>query len=287
VVWAAVWGGHWLYSERLRKSASEQGQAEQVSRVRLAFLASVVLWGAAVATTGVAQGLGWLLAKLLDVSGSAPTWYSVFVPPIAAIPAAVALWWHRRQALSEEASGPAGVSATRITLYLIALVGLAAVVAGANQIILAALDQAFSPIREFSGSSWKLPAALGLGLVVVGAAVWAWSWRQVLARCLADAVKELASAARAYYLYLVLGASVVMVAVSLADILYRYGRLALGLHDDALWASVDSRLAMLVVAGAVLAFHWRVLSRDLASPGYGSTPEVPAARSARAKVAAK
>jgi hypothetical protein len=268
-VWGAVWAAHWLYSERLRKSAVEQGRAEQVSRVRLAFLATVVLWGATVVAGNVADGLGSLVGSLLDVKSSTPTWYAVFVPPIAAIPAAIALWWYRGQALSEEHLGPAGVSATRITLYLIALVGLAALVSGATQIIAAVLDQAFSPVRVSSGDHWKVGVSLGLGMVVVGAAVWAWPWRMVLARCVADAATEIVSSARSYYLYLVMGASLIAVAVSSAVILYRYLRLALGLHDANLWSAVDPQIAMLVVAGAVLAFHWRILRLDLASHAKG------------------
>jgi hypothetical protein len=263
VVWGAVWAGHWLYSERLRTSAVEQGRAEQVSRVRLAFLATVVLWGASVVTMSVAGGLGWLLATLLDVKNAEPTWYAVFVPPVAAIPVAVAAWWHRERALAEEPLGPAGISATRITLYLIALVGLNAAVSGGTRIIAAVLDQGFSPARVMDGSFWKSPVALGLGLLIVGAAVWLWPWRQIVARRLADAATEIVSSARSYYLYLVIGVSLVVSAIASAVLLYRYLRLALGLDDATLWSNVDPEIAALVVAVAVLAFHWRVLRRDL------------------------
>ena len=134
VIWGAVWLSHWLYSNRLRKDQgvpSDRAIAERASRVRLAFLMIVVLWSVSSIAAGVASGMVTLFATALGMkTGTIPLWYSVAVPPLAALPAVATWWLHRRRALSETPVGPAGVSARRISSYVTAWVGLGLIMDG-------------------------------------------------------------------------------------------------------------------------------------------------------------
>jgi hypothetical protein len=296
LVWGGIWLGHWMYSLRLRRAQNPQGEAERVSKVRLAFFAVVVLWGASTVVSGVSEGTGNLIARLLDTKSSIPTWYLVFVPPVLAIPAAVAWWWHRQVSIGEEPTGPAGISATRILLYVTALVGLAALAGGALQAIRAVLIQMFSPAATKLPDLWKEPVSLGVAAFVIGGALWVVAWMFAERRLPPDR-SEAVTASRSYYMYLALGGSVVVGATALAIFVYRYFNQIIGPNNPALAEAVAGSIAALVVAGAILGYHAWVYRRDANTPegqelllpttGPGWTPAAPPARRTRSRAQAE
>jgi hypothetical protein len=286
-VWGCIWVGHWLYSLRLRTGNGQQAGAERVSKVRLAFLVVVVAWGVGTVISGVASGLGELLAKIMDVGQSeTPTWYLLFVPPIAAIPAAIAAWWYRERAVAEEPVALAGYSATRIILYVVALLGLEYLVAGGAAILQALVIQLFSPSAKGAPDLWKAPVAMGLGGAVVGGVFWVWPWLLAQARRAAAFVTETKSSSRAYYLYVALGFAVIALAVSVAEVLYHYSRIILSLDEKALANVVGPSLALGVVATCVLIFHAWVWQSDQVAPAKPAVAAA-AAPTATAKPGAK
>jgi hypothetical protein len=265
VVWGGIWLGHWMYSLRLRRAGTQQGEAERISKVRVTFFAAVVYWGVLTVVSGAADGLGHLFASLTDVKNTAPTWYLVFVPPVLAIPAGVAWWWHRMVAIEEEPAGPAGVSATRLLLYVTALVGIAALAGGAVQAIESVIVQVFSPLGAANPELWKLPVSLGIAALVVGGAIWAWAWFLAEARLRLDKT-DAVTYSRSYYLYVVLGASVVAGASGLSIFVYQYFHQIIGPDNPSLVAEVAGSIAVLVVAGALLVYHAWIYRRDANTP---------------------
>ncbi len=287
-VWGGIWVGHWLYSVRLATGTSQQASAERGSRTRLAYMALVIFWATATVVIGLGSGLGSFLAKMVDAGDTGtPTLYLVLVPAIAAIPAAVAGWWHREQALAEDAvGGVPNVSAVRVILYVIALVGIWALATGAADILRTLLLQVFT---EASENRWKVPAAAGLGLAVVGAIAWAWAWMAAQARRLADWQAESVSSSRSYYLYLVLGLAVAVGAMALNTLIERYGSIILSLKDPDLAVVVAPALASGIVAAVVIGYHYWVLRNDKLPPAPAAVaaPAAPAKAAAPAKPAAK
>jgi hypothetical protein len=282
-IWGAIWLAHWIYSNRLRAGETTQAGAERSSKTRLGFLMAVVLWGAASVVTGVASGVGQVLAWVLTPDFvSDPKWYPMLAPALGVIPAAVAWWWHQKRAMAEAPNAPAGISARRIAGYLIALVGLTALAGGAVQALSAIFNEwwAASPSYGFdsfrSDDWWKYSVAIGVGALVTGLAVWVLSWLSAQRRSVAEGAVETGSSSRSYYLYLVLGASILIGAFSLSTIIYRYLRLGLGLDEKYLGLEVSGSIAMLLVAGAILAYHALVLRRDMAPPSVAAPASTPA-----------
>jgi hypothetical protein len=303
--WGAIWAGHWLYSERLRTASGQQASAERGSRTRLAFMALVIFWAAATVVSGLGDGLGALLASLLDAGNpDIPTWYLVVFPVVAAVPAAVAAWWYRQQALAEDgAGGVPNVSADRVILYTVAVVGMLYLTTGAANALMAVLTQIFTEAGE---NAWKVPVAGGLGIAVGGAVAWAWPWMLAQARRLADWQPESVSSSRNYYLYLVLGVAVTAGALAMNTLIQNYGGVVLSLPSDDLADEVIPAIAIGAVAVAVIAYHYWILSindkppapKPVAAPAApaaaarptsraGAKPKAKAAAKPRAKAAAK
>lgn len=289
--WGAVWLGHWLWSTRLRAGTSDQSAAERTSRVRVAFFMGVLFYGAFAIVTGFSSGLSSLLSSMfgLDKGQLTPLWYLTLAPMVAVLPAGLAWWWHQRRALAESPEGPAGVSVQRVGGYLVALVGLTALTFGIAEALSTIFGQWFgekvtsTSFYSVSDDSWKIALLAGVALAVVGLAVWIWPWISAQRRAAVAAAEravELASSARAYFLYLVLGAAIVIGAVSLAEVLYRYLRLILGLPEKSLGTEVSGPIAVVLVAAAVLAYHYfLVLQKDREKPA----PVAPAASPASSK----
>ena len=78
VIYGAMWLIHWTYSNRLYAGSSEQSSFERSSRVRLAFLMSVLVYGAVTMVGGFGSGLGQLFSSGLGVGSlsRSGTWFS-------------------------------------------------------------------------------------------------------------------------------------------------------------------------------------------------------------------
>jgi hypothetical protein len=282
VIYGAIWLIHWSYSNRLYAGSSEQSSLERSSRVRLAFLMSVLVYGAATMVGGLVSGLGQLFSSGLGVGSSEPLWYVVLVPPAAAVPAGLAWWWHRRRSFAEATSHPEGVSARRIAGYLVALVGLTALAAGLEHALATILGQWWAPTVSgleitpgrfgnivIPDSVWKSTVAADGALVLVGVVFWIWPWLFAQRRRAAVAVEreaEIGSSSRAYYLYVIAGAAVLVLAGNAAALVYRLLRLGFGLPEDNLGSEVSGAIAAALVAALILAYHARVLLADRSKP---------------------
>jgi hypothetical protein len=287
-IWGAIWLGHWLWAERLRTGTTEQSAHERFSRVRLAYLVWIVVYGALTVLSAVAASLSVIFGEALGARlfetyrRDEVLWYPLLAPTLAAVFAALAWWWHRRRALLEDADGPIGVSATRVVGYSTALVGFAALTMGLAQSLAAIFGEWFAPRislpfdlgPEFSGSlslgslmAWQTLVATAGSVAVVGLAVWIGPWIFAQARRAPQAAQrelEVASSSRSYYIFSVGAVSMVVAAVALAMIANSYLRVTFGLRSDFLGSEISGPLAWLLVAAAVYAYHWIVLRADRA-----------------------
>jgi hypothetical protein len=273
-LWGAVWLGHWLYSDRLRTGTTEQSAEERTSRVRLAFLVWIAVYGASAVLSGVALSLSVVFDKVLDANlypeDVAPLWYNLVTPTLAVVFAALAWWWHRRRALAEDADGPVGVSAVRVTGYAVALVGLANMAIALAMCLGSIFGEWF--VRRYDIGSeisfnsfdyaavlvWQPVVAIYGAIAVVALAIWLVPWFFAQRRRAAEApdrALEIGSSSRAYYLFSIAAAAIVVVALALAMILYRYMRATFGLPEENLGSEVSGPLGWLVVAGVVFAYH--------------------------------
>jgi hypothetical protein len=272
VIWGAIWLIHLVYSNRLRSgrgNATQQNAAERTSKVRLAFFMLVVVMGALTAMEALGMSLGVLFDKLFgDTIASSTFGYDLVVPPLAAVPAVLAWFLHRRRGISESAENATEPSGRRISSYVVATAAVYVFAAGAVAALAAVFGQVFAasatssvpysygPAFEF----WKTELAYGLGILLVGIVFWVWPWLSAQRRRRADG--EIGSTSRSFYLYSVSGFFIVIGAGSLAAIAFLYLRLALGLTDTSLGSEISTPLALLIPAVALFAFHALLLRGD-------------------------
>ncbi len=133
---------------------------------------------------------------------------------------------------------------------------------------------------------WKWSLSIGIAYLAVGALLWLGPWLFAQRRRRFEGVIETGSSSRGFYLYVIAAASTLIAAGSLALILYRLGRWALGLPEPGFASEITAPLAAFMVAVAVLAYHAIVLVRDANPPAVpepaapfapGAPPWTPAA----------
>ena len=273
VVWLVAWWAHWACSNRICKSPTVLAEPERRSRIRLAYPMLVVVLATSLVGSMVIAGLSTLLSAFLLGSNLNPLWYYVVQPMLVAIPFAAAWWWHRRRAIRESATGPAGVSANRVAGYLTAWVGLNLWGAGAALLVLVGLDRLFPTTSmygldagPFADVVWKTELALGASYMAVGLPIWVFPWLSAHRRRAADWAAEARSSSRSFYLYLVEANWIVILALGVGLALYRYLRVALGLPEPGLAGEVEQPLGLALVAASLVAFHYRVMRRDVLGP---------------------
>jgi hypothetical protein len=264
-----IWGLHWGYSLRLHASTDWRGTAERESTIRVVYLYLVALLGVFAAIILVSMSLQALFRNLLDVDASAePLAYRVLEPIAYAIPFLLFWFYHRFLVLGAQDAGSTSSQATlrRIYVYLIAFVGLAVAgvgVAGTLQVVLdLALDRGGQVLPS---DVWRNDIANFGTLAIVGSVVWLWHWNRVQAWVAAAPLEERSAAPRRWYLFAVLAGSVVALLVGLALVLYRILATILGVEDALLLADLSAPLAVLLVSGALLAYHGLTLRADLAA----------------------
>ena len=179
-----------------------------------------------------------------------------------------------RDAKAQEGERQAGLR--RLYTNLVALVSLVAWAIGAGGLLWTLAEQLEAPIIRVKPSDWRDPVSLWITLLVVGAAVWLAHWRP------APWAEDRQSLSRRLYVWaallasvlVILGASVGMLAAVLQQIFSANPRLS-----DPSNLGFGHYLAVIVVAAAVGAYHWKVLRADAAArpPKIATAPAVVAA----------
>jgi hypothetical protein len=165
-----------------------------------------------------------------------------------------------RDARTQEGDRQAGLR--RLYTNLVALVGLAAAAIGAGGLLWTLAEQIEAPLIGVQASDWKDPVSLWLTLLVVGAAVWLAHWRP------APWAEDRQSLSRRLYVWAallasvlaILGGGVGMLSALLQQLFSTQPKL-----NDVANLGFGHYLAVIVVAVALGAYHWKVLRADSAA----------------------
>jgi hypothetical protein len=269
VIWGYLWIGHWLYTDGLNTRGDEQGQEERASRVRIAFFIGLVAVGVGLTASAFGQGIGALVGYVVGAPrnfDALPLWRDAIGIPVSAAPAIAVWWFHRRRGAKDRATADgSALGAVRPMDYVTALTGLNFLTGGLVAVLGRLFQHAAVADPGFVGvPSWLADSALYVGFAAAGLAVWLWPWLAIQRRLQLDRPSEVRSSSRRYFLFFVVGASVVAGTYSLAIIVSQAVRVAVGLDSSAFGYTVSYPLAFLAVAAVVLIFHATVLRRDTA-----------------------
>lgn len=283
----------WWWLERMvRRSLNDP--EERNSLLRLAVLYLVVFISLAVTLTAAGVALYYALLFVLGAAPEGAAFLAEIALPISLILPFGLLWLYEMRLLrrsiasvaewdaanSEAETRPAKASAGRSSWsgtaagrragmqrlygYFASLAGLTASFVG----LAALLD--FLVTLAIDPASWSQPGqknslAAGLAAMWVGFPLWILSWRPLQAEAsLEGEAGDYArrSPVRRGYLFLVLFASVLGVMISGGAQLFALLQALFGSPAPDLLSELLPGLALLLLFGAVLLYHWRVLMKD-------------------------
>jgi hypothetical protein len=267
-----VWVAYWTFALRLLRRTDWLGISERRSALRWFYVYAVVFVSVLLTLRGVSSSLDALLRLILGVprKASQASWASAILEQlIVAIPFAAFWAYHRLLVLAagpDAEPTPLAVSLRRLYTYLVALIGLAFSGAGSAWVLGIVIDLIFGGTRTVSVSSlfWRDDVARFGSFALVGAAAWLWHWNRAEQWVAQDEATERGATSRRIYLYTTLAASLIAILISLALVLYRAISALLGVNSGSSLAStLSAPLGVVIVAGALFAYHLRVLRHDL------------------------
>ena len=175
----------------------------------------------------------------------------------------VAIWGYHIRLAQEEASKirEKRQSAQRIYLYLMSFLGLGTLATGLSILFGILLDTGTS-LTATTGW-WRNQLALALSLLLVGAPFWLYYWNGILKRVQTGGIEERRALSRRIFLYVIIGASIIMLAADLVNIVYQLlsgilqGNFGANFLHNSKWS-----LQTLIVAALLLWYHWQLLRID-------------------------
>ena len=175
----------------------------------------------------------------------------------------VAIWGYHIRLAQEEASKirEKRQSAQRIYLYLMSFLGLGTLATGLSILFGILLDTGTS-LTATTGW-WRNQLALALSLLLVGAPFWLYYWNGILKRVQTGGIEEWRALSRRIFLYVIIGASIIMLAADLVNIVYQLlsgilqGNFGANFLHNSKWS-----LQTLIVAALLLWYHWQLLRID-------------------------
>jgi len=273
----------WVHANDARLTIRDSlviGEDDRTTRLRPTYFGLVLLVvladGAVAIAASLAELLRWAagIGEITDVPSFAEL---VIGPLLVALPFLVAGWLHWA-ALRRETAGrsrEALVAARRLSLHLVALVGLAFMSAGAGQILGRLLDLAVG--YGFVDDSFVSELLWLVALPVIGALLWLPAWTAVLRGRGSDPIIERGANSGRAYLFLVVGASLVALVPGGVFTIYRLLDTFLGGSGIGLGSDLAYPLSAAAVAASVGAYHARLLVSDLRVAAPGLATAVPSA----------
>jgi hypothetical protein len=180
----------------------------------------------------------------------------------------LAIWGYHRRLVELEAGRvqEKRLSAQRIYFYLMSFLGLGTIVAGLSLLFGVLLDLIINSIDTtlvVTSGWWRNQLSLFLALILIGSPIWVYYWRGILKRVQAGGIEEWRAMSRRVFLYVVVGASIVMLAADMVNIIYQLlnGLLQGNTGADILRSSKWSLQTLLVMA-PLFWYHWQILRTD-------------------------
>lgn len=240
-----LWAWYWL-----RQAQSAKQSVAWQAYVLIAGVGGGLILAVVAASLTVYQVLVWFIGDHSEPTArahfaSAPDQLSVVIVGLL-------VWWYHERQLTP---GAARTEVVRMYDYLLSAIGLVAGAVGVSTFVVAGIESVTrgSVVVGSSPVNTLLAAAT---LIVVGAPVWAVTWRRVQQQ---PAESEHQSPARRIYLYVLFGVGGVATVVCLVIVAYV-------VLQDVLAGAVsgttlrDARFALGILAstGLASAYHWRV-----------------------------
>ncbi len=264
-------GASWLLHRRLAAAAVRDaaviGEDDRRSRVRGLHDGLVLLTTATMTSLGVAAAvasLGRLVLGVTDVGPIQPL-NDIAGPVLTMVPVALAAWWLAREA--ERTALPFGAEAAsavrRVQRLVLAALGLTALAAGVAQLVGLAIEQVSGGYDMYSTSPANR-VATDVSFAVVGAVLWVPAWLAQLSARRQDAEREAHAGVARGYLFLAVGASLVVGVPTLVMALFQVINGVLGgVFDSGSIRSLATPLGSAVAAAAVGLYHGRLLVSDM------------------------
>ncbi|MEI7554495.1 DUF5671 domain-containing protein [Candidatus Chlorohelix sp.] len=270
IVSLAGWLWHWWQMQRLNATSEK----EQHSLLRKFYLYTMLLQTIIVTVTAVALFMYNLMRLALGSevmkNSSESLLTQVGNPVVVAL--VYGMFWgyhalvlHRDMALLAK-EPPLQANLRRLYWYLLSLIGLITLSFGLARLIRIMLDLALGgwDSSQLKNIGWSDEISQLITLILVGGAVWLYSWLKLQRQSLAqEHVEERRAAVRRIYLYLTLFMSVVTLLISGAWLIYQFFRA----FDNSITSNFISgtcwALGITLTAALWLVYHLQTLLGDL------------------------
>jgi hypothetical protein len=261
IVGIPLWLVFWLWAQRLFYKSDDE---ERRSALRKFYLYAIIFASVISTVTSVTFILQGFISLLLGGSSASTSDGDIRIPISIIIPMIV-LWVYHARVLKEdikvadEVERQAGLR--RLYYYLIAAIGLSAVLVGISG-ILNILIRLLSQATFSSGLREQL--AWFTAVLIAGLPVWFIPWNQSQVRASSaefSGISERHSLVRKIYLYFFLFIATITILSSLVYIIFRIISMALG-EPPPSFSDLGQAIAYTLVALGVWFYHWSILSSD-------------------------
>ncbi|MBN1374834.1 MAG: hypothetical protein JXA01_01625 [Dehalococcoidia bacterium] len=187
---------------------------------------------------------------------------------VPAVIVAFCIWFYHLWLAQEESAAERQhqLSARRVHYYLMSFLGLGTLVAGLIILLGIPLDwavKALNPAEVIEPDWWNNNLSLGISLLLVAIPIWWLYWQRITGSTEKEGLNERSARSRRIYLYVIIGASVVMIAADLVNIVYQLlngiltGSLGLEALRNSRWS-----LQTVFIAIPLLIYHWQIARQD-------------------------
>ena len=255
-----VWAFYWFYMAR----------ADSKSSLRQVYFYLLTILGGAIAglialTVTAYKILYWLMGGDKDIVG----YFQFLGWSIPTILVAACIWFYHLRIAEEEAATEQEhqLSARRVHHYLMAFLGLGTLIAGLIILLGIPLDWVINTLKPetivMEPGWWNNHLSLGMSMLIVSIPLWLYYWGQITGMADMGGVVERRARSRRIYLYVIIGAAVVMLAADLVNIVYQLlnGLLSGNLGLEAL-RNMKWSLQTVFIAVPVLIYHLGIARQD-------------------------
>ncbi len=209
--------------------------------------------------------LVWLMGVPGDDTASAH--FRSLPAAIDSLSVGAALWLYHRIVVQREAGeAPIGEQdARRAYSYILAAIGLSALVVGVGVVVTNAIAIFVESARSLLAEPdfWRNRVAAFITLTVLGAPVWGYYWRSTQLRLLETGADERTSLVRRIFLFAALGVGALALLGSLSFLLFVFLRALLeGELGLAVLREAKTGIGILAAVAVFLPYHWLVYRED-------------------------
>jgi hypothetical protein len=254
-----TWFFFWFYTARGDNNSS----LRQVYFYLLTVLGAAVT-GLTALIISLYKTLYWFLGGDRDVAN----YFQFLGWSVPTLLVAFFLWfYHLRVAEEESAKDQQQVSVRRIHYYLMSLLGLGTLIAGLIITLGIPLDSIINSLTQQTMVTeqgwWNNQLSLSLAMLAVSIPIWLYYWSRITDMAEKNDKDERPARSRRIYLYVLIGASVVMLAADLVNIVYQLlnGALTGSPGMDTL-RNMKWSLQTVFIAVPVLIYHFGIARKD-------------------------